>query len=397
VAVQERVRELAEIIRPMAEEDFLQNYWDEKPFVMRRGGAEDYRDLFSYAALDAVISGAGLRHPTFRVAKDPKLIDPSAYTIPSVPWGPGEQRGLAIPERVYDLVGQGHSVVLEDAHRVWGPLGAQARRFEQIFGARAFTNVFFTPAGTRAFRPHYDVQNAFIIQCEGVKHWKVHEPHVVKPTRGEPCPPEGSEPGETLIAVDLSPGDVLFIPRGFVHYGHTTDQPSVHVTLGVLPYTLSDVVRNALKRFDDPWLRELAFADSRAESELPEALDDAFEGLLDRLIEVEPDDALDHLAATFVETSTPRRRGGLAELSRVEAISADTPLRRRPGVLWRAAEREGQLTLSFHGAHVPLDAGAPAAALLAGDDAFPAGRLPAPDPLALARRLVAAGFLTFAG
>ena len=207
---------------------------------------------------------------------------------------------------------------------------------------------------------------------------------------------ETEDPRDAWSAL-LSPGDVLFIPRGFVHYGHTTDQPSVHVTLGVLPYTLSDVVRNALKRFDDPWLRELAFADSRAESELPEALDDAFEGLLDRLIEVEPDDALDHLAATFVETSTPRRRGGLAELSRVEAISADTPLRRRPGVLWRAAEREGQLTLSFHGAHVPLDAGAPAAALLAGDDAFPAGRLPAPDPLALARRLVAAGFLPFAG
>ena len=35
---------------------------------------------------------------------------------------------------------------------------------------------YLTPPGTQGFAPHYDDIEAFVIQLEGKKHWKLYNP-----------------------------------------------------------------------------------------------------------------------------------------------------------------------------------------------------------------------------
>ena len=37
---------------------------------------------------------------------------------------------------------------------------------------------YLTPPGTQGFAPHYDDIEAFVLQLEGKKHWKVYQPVV---------------------------------------------------------------------------------------------------------------------------------------------------------------------------------------------------------------------------
>ena len=39
---------------------------------------------------------------------------------------------------------------------------------------------YLTPPGTQGFAPHYDDIEAFVLQLEGKKHWKVYQPIVNK-------------------------------------------------------------------------------------------------------------------------------------------------------------------------------------------------------------------------
>lgn len=38
------------------------------------------------------------------------------------------------------------------------------------------TNVYLTPPQSQGFAPHYDDIEAFIIQLEGSKYWKLYKP-----------------------------------------------------------------------------------------------------------------------------------------------------------------------------------------------------------------------------
>lgn len=47
---------------------------------------------------------------------------------------------------------------------------------QDYFGCYVGTNIYLTPANSQGFAAHYDDIEAFILQIEGRKHWKVYEP-----------------------------------------------------------------------------------------------------------------------------------------------------------------------------------------------------------------------------
>jgi lysine-specific demethylase/histidyl-hydroxylase NO66 len=76
-----------------------------------------------------------------------------------------------------------------------------------------------TPSGSQGFAPHYDDIEAFVLQLEGRKHWKLYKPR----SEGEVLPRYSSsnfnedEIGSPVLDVVLEPGDMLYFPRGFIH------------------------------------------------------------------------------------------------------------------------------------------------------------------------------------
>src|SRR3546814_1279282 len=68
---------------------------------------------------------------------------------------------------------------------------------------------------------------------------------------------EGISPATQLI---LTAGDVLYVPRGRIHAAETLDETSIHLTLGVHPPNMLELVKAALDTMvirDDRMLERL--------------------------------------------------------------------------------------------------------------------------------------------
>jgi lysine-specific demethylase/histidyl-hydroxylase NO66 len=105
---------------------------------------------------------------------------------------------------------------------------------EGAFGAFVGSNSYFTPRKTQGFAPHYDDIEAFLMQLEGRKHWRVYAPI----SAGRTLPRYSSadfaqnELGRPVIEAVLGPGDLLYIPRGWPHQGVALDDAdSLHLTV----------------------------------------------------------------------------------------------------------------------------------------------------------------------
>jgi len=105
---------------------------------------------------------------------------------------------------------------------------------QEYFGCLVGANVYLTPPGSQGFAPHYDDIEAFVVQLEGRKHWRLYNPR-----SDAECLPRYSsanfsqeEIGDPILDTELVAGDVLYFPRGTIHQADTpSDTHSLHITL----------------------------------------------------------------------------------------------------------------------------------------------------------------------
>jgi bifunctional lysine-specific demethylase and histidyl-hydroxylase NO66 len=123
------------------------------------------------------------------------------------------------------LCPQAHSPSI---HRVLSELESE---FEDFVSS----NAYLTPGNTQGFAAHYDDIEAFVLQLEGKKEWTLY-----KPETEEEMLPRYSSPdfkiedlGKPCRTVTLEPGDMLYFPRGFIHYAKTPKdcEHSLHLTV----------------------------------------------------------------------------------------------------------------------------------------------------------------------
>jgi len=115
---------------------------------------------------------------------------------------------------------------------------------EDEFGCMVGANCYLTPGGSpnQGFAPHYDDIEAFVIQLEGYKHWKVYPPM----SKQETLPRESSrdfteeevikDMEMPMIDVELGPGDLLYMPRGWIHQATSCrrEHHSLHLTISAM-------------------------------------------------------------------------------------------------------------------------------------------------------------------
>ena len=110
----------------------------------------------------------------------------------------------------------------------------QCAALQEFFGCFVGANTYLTPPGTQGFAPHYDDVEVFMLQVEGRKRWKVYNPF-----EGDELPRTSSRnyhpkeiKGEPVIYEILEPGDMIYMPRGWIHQGEAlAGEHSLHVTI----------------------------------------------------------------------------------------------------------------------------------------------------------------------
>lgn len=200
-----------------------------------------------------------------------------------------------------------------------------AATLQEFFGCFVGANLYLTPPNSQGFAPHYDDIEAFILQIEGKKRWRLYMP----PNENEYLPRcssknfDQSEIGEPILDTIVSAGDLLYLPRGTIHQGMTIDNThSLHVTLSVYQRNswcdlLEKLLPQALKRAAETnscfreglpleYLRYTGIAHSTNTTKCKKAFKEQVKNLITTLINyIDVDSAADLMAKNHIHDFLP--------------------------------------------------------------------------------------------
>ena len=235
---------LPTLIAPVSEEEFRSRYWEREPMIVHRSDPDYYGELFTLRDFDEAIT----RSPGYvKVAEatTKKNVSFATATAPQL-------------ETILDNMRDGGTLILDGLHRQDLKLAKLCRVLGPEFSHRFQTNLYLTPPNGKGFTAHWDNHDTFILQVFGSKEWKIEKSRRTFPMKGEKIGSEGRELKGEVHAFTLKKGDLIYIPRGFVHAAECGAEPSLHITLGLgaLSYELllASVVRCAIE--EDLQLRE---------------------------------------------------------------------------------------------------------------------------------------------
>ncbi|MFI1997019.1 JmjC domain-containing protein [Actinoplanes sp. NPDC020271] len=164
------------------------------------------------------------------VIKDGAALHSRAYTTD----------GYLDPGKVAKWRSRGYTIQLRNLHRWCPQVHAICAAIQDETGYGTYATGFVTPAGGQGLHHHWDQNMGFVYQLAGRKTWQIWEPGVEEPHREQFA--SNTWPGSDVLdrmksmrpdfEFDLGPGQILVLPRGWMHNPHARSQTeeSVHVT-----------------------------------------------------------------------------------------------------------------------------------------------------------------------
>ena len=261
-------------------------------------------------------------------------------------------------------------------------------------GHPAQANAYYTPARSQGLPVHHDTHDVIVLQVDGSKRWLVYDPVFELPLKHQRYKAEMGDPGPVVMDVVLRAGDTLYLPRGWLHEALTSDEDSLHLTIGISVVTWLDAFRELLGEVeDDVEFRRSVPRDGEGAAELVERLAERLGA--EHVAEV--------MRAKFVGGRRPVLDGQLDDLRALASIGPESSVWRRESVIADLMELEdGSVALVFEGRRVafPAHAREELEAVVGSSGPVPLSELPGQldgeGRVVLARRLVREGFLRVA-
>jgi ribosomal protein L16 Arg81 hydroxylase len=323
---------------------FVATHWGKAPLLSRAaelGNPDGFTDLLSPADADDLLSRRGLRTPFLRVAKDGQVLPATRYTGGG---GAGaEITDQVLDERILDLYADGATLVLQGLHRNWPPLIDFTRELGAALNQPLQVNAYLTPAGNQGFATHYDTHDVFVLQVDGSKHWRIHEPVLSDPLErqawgGRADEVSATAAGPPALDVTLAPGDALYLPRGWLHSAQAQQGSSLHLTVGIRALTRYALVETLLgMAAEDQRLRaSLPFGLDLAEpDQIAGELTETVAALREWLGQADPTAVAAKLRERVWPAARPAPIRPLAQARVISELDADSRLTPRDGLRWQ--------------------------------------------------------------
>lgn len=295
---------LADLVPDASE---LLGNWPTEPRIYHHG-AGAFDALLTMAEVDALIDHDCLPNRNVRLIRDGETVDEREFSAtPDMPNAGAVRRYL----------NDGCSLSIRRLQTIKPALQILRREVAAETGYETHFNAYLTPPKQHGLRYHFDPYVTLVIQIHGSKVWPLHRPFVENPveeyenfrrrgfTDDERKRLQTTAPEQE---VTLEPGDVFWLPRGWVHSPHNRngDESSLHLTFALKQRTLhwaAEEVASVITRhlLDDPEARD-GIAPAQLLNRTGEIVEDVRQILIGALLNVD----LTEMAATL-------RRAALAE------------------------------------------------------------------------------------
>ena len=294
----------------------------------------------------------GIKHPTVRLVRADQDVPPSEYV-----W----RDRMVDPVQAARLFAEGSTVIfgaLHDRHEGMRRLSAGLARQAT---ARAQTNIYLTPPDSQGFKPHWDTHDVFVLQVEGSKRWRIYGGGPEVPLRDHKFDPELHEPGEAEAEFTLEAGEVLYIPRGIMHAAVTTDEVSLHITLGLIAYSWAHLVADCLAEVTErlpEWRANVPFGLAQRDPDGVSTLATLRE-MLNRLAsDVDLPEVIAERQRYFDGFFRPRAADLMRQAVASTELDEDDRVRWRAGMTAWLERRNGRVVLASSGREVDFPAAA---------------------------------------
>lgn len=330
------------LISPYTTEQFFSEYWETKPLSISGRQADYYANLLSGSDIDYILSTSF-------------LLDRSHVELLGKIDNP-ELLGKDYVAAAYQAYRQGASFRIRGINRHWKALWLLCRDIEEVFAFPVGANLYCTPKNSHGLDRHYDRHDTLILQIAGSKHWALYSSPEKLPLeqvplmgfeklgdatqyRGAPVVGDvvartaGEEPIDEFV---MEPGDLLYLPRGFVHEARTSEDISVHVTIGIHALTWLDLIAVSLGQFGhkDPRFRKALPVGFNKRAAGP-SIKEIFDALLQTFSrDADLSSALEEIDGSLIWNQQAIGEGSIIE-SETTALTVDTTVERRPGLLSR--------------------------------------------------------------
>jgi len=220
------------ILSPVKAEDFFATDYRRKiryiPGPLSKfSGLFDWRDLNQMLSFDKVWDSHNLK---MVIDGDP---------IPPVQYCPNGVLDRAILSQFLD---QGATLALTGCESLSDGSYALSKSIQAATGAVCGGNLYFSQKAHAGFRPHFDVMDVIVIQISGEKRWNIYQTQFENPVfkpgfhhMSFPRDYHEQNKGDVDAEITMTPGDVLYIPRGKYHAALAVSDASLHLTFGIEP------------------------------------------------------------------------------------------------------------------------------------------------------------------
>ena len=238
------------IVAPYSVENFFNTYHEKDILHIPRNDAGYYNNILTSQEISGFLDRQDIFYPSLRIVKNGKELPSGDYTRKGVPIGHHKKDGIIHTEKAFALFNSGSTLVIQAGQRYFDHLSKCCLSLSNDFGSPVQANLYITPNKSQGFNPHWDTHDVFVLQISGTKTWQLYGFEKELPTKSQTFVSKGYDK-KPIKTLQLSPGDFLYVPRGYVHDAMADDGISAHITIGVLSYTWARFFTEAFPQLEE--------------------------------------------------------------------------------------------------------------------------------------------------
>lgn len=325
------------IVAPCSVDDFFNTYHEKDILHVKRNDEQYYQDILTSRELSDYLERQDIFYPSVRIVKNGKEIPSGEYTLKSTPIGHHRKDGIINTDKAFALFNSGATFVIQGGQRYFNNLSYCSLELSQKFNSPVQANLYITPNKSQGFNPHWDTHDVFVLQISGTKTWHLYGFEKELPTKNQSFVSKDYKK-EPIQTIQLSPGDFLYLPRGYVHDAMADDGISSHITIGVLSFTWARYFSEIFPQLEE--FKEFREAVPFWKGDLSGLIQEKTESLRQKLSELNFDKGIERLNKSYHSAQPQPVHNYFDSIRHIGKISAGTTLALNEGIIYKFVKKE---------------------------------------------------------